>query len=253
MADNLVICMKWGVRYGRHYANRLYSMVSRNHVGPVHFVCFTDDAEGLDPGIDARPLPPLPNVPEQLAFTPWRKMSVWSGGLDGDLLGRDALFLDLDLVVVGDITPMFAYEPGEYVAIENWTKMGQGIANTSVFRVQLGKHGEIFDEYIEDPMKAYHDWRIEQQFISGRLIALYGLAIQKFWPSPWCRSFKEELLPSWPQRFWQVTPLPEDARIVVFHGKPDPDDALVGRWPAPPWKKTYKTIRPTPWIGEHWR
>jgi hypothetical protein len=40
---------------------------------------------------------------------------------------------------------------------------------------------------------------------------------------------------------------------VIFHGKPDPDEAMVGEWPAPPIKKIYKSLRPVPWIAAHWR
>jgi hypothetical protein len=93
------------------------------------------------------------------------------------------------------------------------------------------------------------EFRIEQELISA-LVGAKGA--QVFWPGHWCRSFKEELLPGWPQRLWQVPQLPADCRVVVFHGKPDPDEALVGRWPAKGWKKWYKTVRPTPWIGEFW-
>jgi len=36
---------------------------------------------------------------------------------------------------------------------------------------------------------------------------------------------------------------------VVFHGHPNPDDALAGRWPGG-W---YKRLRPATWIADHWR
>ena len=29
-------------------------------------------------------------------------------------------------------------------------------------------------------------------------------------------------------------------------------EARDGRWPAPWYKKIYKAVKPTPWIGEHW-
>jgi hypothetical protein len=246
--ERLLLCMKWGTRYGVEYANRLYAMTARNMTAPFRFVCFTDDKTGLDPAIDARPLPSLPGVPESLAWTPWRKVSIWSAGLDADLLGRDALFLDLDVVVVGPLDDFFDHEPGRYVVIENWTKRGRGIGNTSVFRTRLGAHPEVYDTFIADPVGVQRRDNIEQELIS-RLLQ----GEQAYWPSAWCRSFKEELLPAWPQRLWAPAALPPDARIVVFHGKPDPADAAQGRWPSPWYKKTYKTIRPAAWIGEHWR
>jgi hypothetical protein len=49
------------------------------------------------------------------------------------------------------------------------------------------------------------------------------------------------------------TRLPPETKVVCFTGKPDPDEARDGVWPAPWYEKTYKYVRPTPWIAEHWR
>jgi hypothetical protein len=49
--------MKWGKAYGADYANILFSMVRRNTTRPLRFICFTDDATGLSPEIEALPLP----------------------------------------------------------------------------------------------------------------------------------------------------------------------------------------------------
>src|SRR5882672_12036190 len=75
-----VICMKWGKAYGADYANKLRSMVSRNTRRPLRFICFTDDAAGLSPEIEALPLPPIA-LPPSHAWTPWRKISLWQRGL----------------------------------------------------------------------------------------------------------------------------------------------------------------------------
>jgi hypothetical protein len=246
--ERLFLCVKWGTRYGVDYANRLVSMIARHMGAPFRLVCFTDDAAGLDPRIDARPLPPFPGVPEHLAWTPWRKLSLWGREIDADLLGRDALFLDLDVVVVGALDEFFSHAPGGYAVIENWTKRGAGIGNTSVFRTRLGAHPEVYETFIADPVGVWKSDNIEQELIS-RLLA----DTQVFWPAPWCRSFKEELIPPWPARFWTPAALPPDARIVVFHGRPDPEEAARGVWPSPWYKKSYKTIRPATWIAEHWR
>jgi hypothetical protein len=53
-----IVCMKWGTRYPADYANRLWSMIKRNTRRPTRLVCYTDDVSGLDPGIEAYPLPP---------------------------------------------------------------------------------------------------------------------------------------------------------------------------------------------------
>jgi hypothetical protein len=61
-------------------------------------------------------------------------------------------------------------------------------------------------------------------------------------------------MPRWPLNFFQEPPLPDDARIIAFTGKPDPEDAVIGKWPEKNFiKKSYKHVRPTKWIAEHWR
>ena len=103
-----IICMKWGTKYGPEYVNRLASMVRRNITIPYRFVCMTDDATGLDAGIDARPLPDFddPGGPER----GWRKISTFRRPLF-DLEGP-TLFLDIDIVIVGNIDCLFSH-PGE--------------------------------------------------------------------------------------------------------------------------------------------
>lgn len=248
MSDKLVknvICMKWGTRYGADFANRLYAMVRRQLTGDLRFVCFTDDASELDPGIEALPLPEM-ELPERIARTPWRKLTLWQARL-ADLEG-DALFLDLDIVVTGSLDDLFTFSPGDYCVIHNWTQPKKTVGNTSVFRFPIGGHTHIYDRMAADPEGVLAQYRIEQQYISGEI------AKQVFWPAEWCISFKQSCVPAWPMNFVSSPELPPTARIVVFSGYPDPDQALVGEYPVKAaWKKLYKHVRPTPWIAEHWR
>jgi hypothetical protein len=269
----LIFCMKWGTRYGPTYVNRLYQACQRGMGGaPFQLVCFTDDSTGLFPAIDARPLPKFEGVPTHLANKPWRKLSLWRDDLDADLLGRHALVLDVDLVVTGDLRPFFNFAPQcPFVVWRNPTKPHSGVGNTSVFRLLVGSHPEICARFLQNPEQVWREeFRIEQELIAARLgdgtatrtTALSetakadpfyaGLKLMQYWPQGWVLSFKEDLLPKWPQRLWQPTPLPPSAKVVAFHGKPDPDEAAQGIWPAPWYKKVYKTIRPVPWVAQFW-
>ncbi|GJM03107.1 MAG: hypothetical protein DHS20C08_16080 [Rhodomicrobium sp.] len=240
-----VISIKWGTRYGSDYVNRLYNMVKRNTVNETRFVCFTEDATGVKPGVEIKPLPQI-NIPDRVSSTPWRKLCLWQDPLE-DISG-DVLFLDLDLVITGNMDDFFSYEPGRYAVIHNWTQPNLQIGNTSCFRFRVGKHTHIFDEFVKDPEAILRQYRIEQQYISHKI------PDQVFWPKEWCVSFKHNLLPPWPQRFFTVPPLPDDTKLVAFTGKPDPEDAVIGKWPEKNFlKKCYKHVRPTPWIAEHWR
>lgn len=268
----LFFCMKWGTRYGAEYVNRLHAGIGRHVTGDWKLVCFTDDASGVDVAVDCRPLPPLENVPERLANKPWRKLSLWRADVAPDLTGQDALVLDLDVVLTGNLDDFFTFQPGRYAVMENPTKMGSGVGNTSVFRLNVGAHPEIYERFAADAEGVYQqEFRIEQELISARLgdgratrhcgrtpevraDPFYaGLNEQVFWPHEWVLSFKEHLLPGWPMRLWQVPALPKTARVVIFHGKPDPDEAMVGQWPEKVWwKRIYKRVRPVPWVATHW-
>ena len=239
------ICMKWGTRYPADYANRLWSAIQRNTRRPSRLVCYTDDPQDLAAGIEHFPLPPY-EAPPHMQRDGWRKLSLWAPTLQG--ASGDCLFLDLDLVITGPLDEFFDYEPDKsYCVVENWSQKGRGIGNTSVFRFRVGANPYILDVFQKAPQAQKDTWRIEQTYISRTVRE------QVFFPADWCVSFKHSLLPRFPLNLVMAPRLPIGTRIVAFTGKPDPDEARDGVWPAKGWKKLYKQVRPTPWIAEHWR
>ncbi|HKJ22029.1 MAG TPA: hypothetical protein VKA13_02990 [Gammaproteobacteria bacterium] len=239
-----VISMKWGTRYSVDYANRLYSMVRRNLRGDLRFLCFTDDPAGLAPEIEAHPLPPI-ELPEPARWQGWRKISLFQHPL-ADLSG-DVLFLDLDIVITGSLDEFFDYHPGRFCIIENWTQLGKGIGNTTAYRFVPGENTDIYERLMADTDRVLATYRASQQYVSACIPDMV------FWPSQWCMSFKYHLVPSFPMNWFVAPRLPRDARLIAFTGKPDPDEAAVGHWPAPLHKRIHKHIRPAPWIAAHWR
>ena len=235
-----VICMKWGTKFSSEYVNRLYSMVERNLALPHRFVCFTDDPAGIVDGVQTFPLPPMDLPPGKERG--WRKLSTFQNPL-ADLKGP-TLFLDLDIVVVGNLDVFFTY-PGEFLIIHDWLFPKHIMGNSSVYRFEAGAHPDIFSYFMEhiDEVKATH--RHEQSYLSRKM---YDKGLLKYWPAPWCVSFKRNCLPPFPQNLWKVPECPKDARIVVFHGNPNPDDAIAGRI-----KGFLRFLRPTPWVAEHWK
>ena len=239
-----IICMKWGTRYGSEFVNRLYRSILRQTSRETRLVCFTDDGAGINPNVQIEPIPHI-DLPPELALTPWRKLTMWKYPL-ADLEG-DVLFLDLDLVITGSLDDLFDYEPGRFCVIENWTQMGKAIGNTSCFRFPIGKYQHIYQDIQSNPDPILDSYRIEQVYISKEIDDMV------FWPRLWCASFKHTLMPKWPMNFLKTPRLPTDTRIVAFTGKPDQDEAAIGVWPAPWYKKVYKFVKPTPWIAEHWQ
>jgi hypothetical protein len=94
-----------------------------------------------------------------------------------------------------------------------------------------------------------------QEFLSDQLIKKRGAL--KFWPEQWCRSFRFHCMPFAPLRAFVTPRIPAGAKLIVFHGSPKPHEALAGKWSfdfkVPVYKRWYKTVRETPWIGHFWK
>jgi hypothetical protein len=237
-----VICMKWGVKYGPEYVNKLRSMVRRHLQRPHRFVCFTDDATGLDlaAGIEALPLPAMDLPPDKERG--WRKLSTFASPL-ADLTGP-VLFLDVDVVIVGALDDFF--EPrGPFHIIHDWAKPWRITGNSSVYRFEAGTQPELLANFIAQIDQVKREVRNEQEYLTREMHRLGQLA---YWPAEWCVSFKHNCLPVFPLNYFQVPRIPPGARIVVFHGHPNPDEAEIGRGHG-----LLRHVRPTPWITEHWR
>jgi hypothetical protein len=234
-----VVCMKWGTAYSAEYVNRLHRAVSHHLTLPHRFVCLTDDASGIEPGVE---ILPLPEVPEQAMreISPWRKLGMFAPTI-GDLSGK-TLFLDLDLVLVDSLDAFFTYS-NKFAIMENVTQKGQGIGNSSVYCFTLGAHTDVLDYYKSHTAEVHAANSNEQIYLSRKIGDIV------FWPHAWCKSFKLQCLPRGLLRFFIAPKIPAGCRIVVFHGRPKPEDAIHGGF----YGKIHKFSRAAPWIADHWR
>ena len=93
-----VACVRTGTKYGAEHVARLRDGVARNLSLPHRFVCLTDrPARETPPGVQRIEVSGLPGW--------WAKMKLFAAPLRGD--GR-WLYLDLDTVVAGDLSPLAA-------------------------------------------------------------------------------------------------------------------------------------------------
>jgi hypothetical protein len=231
--------MKWGTRYTAEDVNKLYSMVKRNLTLPFRFACFTDDKKGIVQEVECFPLLTI-YVPPKNDVSPWRKLTMFSKEL-GNLKGR-ALFLDLDIVIIDNIDCFFSYSQDDFCIIENWTQLGKGIGNSSVYLFTIGKYTDVLQKYNDNTEEVLKNHDNEQIFLSRNIKPI------KFWPKEWCKSFKVHCLPGGILNWFLTPKIPQNAKIIVFHGNPKPSDAAVGKWPGS-WRKH---VRPTSWISKYW-
>ena len=239
-AARVVLCMKWGTKYGAEYVNRLYGMVRRHLLGDFQFVCLTDRSEGVRPEVRCLPIPSLdlpPGSPER----GWTKLTTFAADLHG--LRGTALFLDLDVVIVDDITPFFE-QPGEFLIIHDWKRPWRITGNSSVYRFRLGAHPEVLQNFRTQVNNVRSRFRNEQAYLSDQMHRQGQLA---YWPAAWCASWKYHCIPRFPSNFWRIPAIPAGARILVFHGVMNPPDALAGRSNG-----NWRQARPAPWLTRHW-
>ena len=235
-----VLCMKWGVKFHADYVNKLYRAVTRHLSLPHRFVCLTDNTRGLDPGIETFPIPDMPvdiTGPER----GWKKILTFREELY-DLRGP-CLFLDLDVLIRDTIDKFFSID-GDVLIIKDWLKQ-DGTGNSSVYRFEIGRHADVLQEFVRTWPEVKNQYRNEQEFISAVLLRKQALG---YWPDNWCLSFKRHCMYHFPLSLFKTPRCPDSAKIIVFHGHPNPDEATAGN--AGKW---YRFMRPTPWISKYWQ
>lgn len=216
-----VVCWKWtpaaGYRsaFGPSTVNILKEMVRRHYSRPHRFICVTDDATGLDPDVEVIPLwddhaglanPFGPGNPSC-----YRRLKMFSPDA-ADLFGERFVSLDLDTVVTGDLSPIWD-RPEDFVA---WGDTNHGTHyNGSMMLMTAGARACVWEDF--DPVnsprlaKAAGQFGSDQGWISYRL----GSGEATWTTDDGVYSFRNHL--SRPPR-----PLPDNARLVMFHGRIDP-------------------------------
>ncbi|WP_127805508.1 glycosyltransferase [Hydrogenophaga sp. NH-16] len=241
-----VLCIKWGKKYGPEYVNKLHSMVRRHLHRPFRFVCLTDDGAGIDPAIEVKSIPMVgfEEFDQRKPWTfghGWLKLTSFANPLY-DLQGR-TLFLDLDIVILDSLDPFFEQQ-GEFIVIKEWDKK-DGTGNTSCYLYTIGAHADALEHLRNDYPASIAPVRNEQEFITLYLARQGKLS---YWPEEWCRSFKRHCLQPGIMGWFKPPTIPKGARLIAFHGKPNPPDAIAGvsgKW--------YRRVLPTQWVADHWR
>nr|VFK28303.1 MAG: hypothetical protein BECKMB1821G_GA0114241_10363 [Candidatus Kentron sp. MB]VFK29509.1 MAG: hypothetical protein BECKMB1821I_GA0114274_101037 [Candidatus Kentron sp. MB]VFK74810.1 MAG: hypothetical protein BECKMB1821H_GA0114242_101037 [Candidatus Kentron sp. MB] len=247
-----IVTLKWGTLYGPEYVNYLYHGIQRHLTRPFRFLCFTDDATGVEAGIECLDFPEFsidhPGY-EWYTWTAWRKFSLLRD--DVPFAGM-SLFLDLDVLITGPMDRFFEYgRPEEFAIIHNWIEWRKtlfrkkpDIGNSSCFRFLAGHFHFAYERLMANPIRMIDEFPTEQAALTDCV-----RAHRIYWPDAWVRSFKRHCRPAFPlNRFVEPRFRPE-ASIIAFHGRPHPDQALAGYAGT----RIHHFTKPTTWIGTHWR
>lgn len=238
-----IVCLKWGQKYPAQYVNRLYGMVSRHLHRPFTFHCLTENPDGLSPGINILALPDFGLQGW------WYKLLFFKPGFLPFSSDDLVVYLDLDVVILNDLNGLIEEFKGDYVlCISADDQPDRMNSSVMVFRPDtLDFVWTSFWAQRTSITKNFHgdqDW-IERVVPSARILSKSVAS-----------SFKLDLNSKTPysfgslgrwlrKRFWALlaprgqVPTP-DCAIVLFHGRPNPDDVMEGPWDKyrhAPWAK----------------
>jgi hypothetical protein len=256
-----VICIQWGTRYDASDINTLHSMVMRNTSLNVRFHLFSNEPpDGIPPGVEIHPEPGLDIPAGQNRFSYRKEAGLCDDNLGG-LKGQRVFFFDLDVVITGNLDELFQYPKGDglYI-IKDWNTRGNHVGQASCYSFVVGTLGYIKADYEAAPLRMQARYgTASQEYLSAKVIERYGQL--QFWPDQWFRSFRFHCLPHPILRWFKDAKRPDpDTKLIAFHGLPDVQGAIDGKWGQPGdgkyprgWKKLYKHCRPTPWVLEYWK
>lgn len=246
-----VVCFKWQPRagyrsvYGPAQVNALRSMVARHYPRPHRFICVTDDPAGLHPEVEAVPLwadhAEVPNPSFRTGPSCYRRLKVFAPDI-APVLGERFVCLDLDVVITGDLRPLFDRKE-DFIGWRNPNPLWP--LNGSLFMLNAGARPQVWETFdpASSPAKSHaagcrgsdQGW---MSYVLGRDEATWG-------PEDGVWSYQDELLgrtkrvPLTQRQRRQHGALPEGARVVVFHGAVDP------------WAPVAAQV--SPWVKEHYR
>ena len=229
-----VVCIKWGTLFGPEYVNRLYSGVRRNFARPVRFLCMTEDADGFHPDIEVLELQTEPFQAEMDAALAvanrqgaMRKTSLFRKGVIPDHEGP-VLGFDLDVVITGDLEPIWTHVPGTVAMRADWVeaRRRRPTGHGSVFRYTPDLHRFLYDTLAADPTGTVARARGSEQRHTSKMAQ--DRAQFSYLPPRMVVSFKHDCLGLPPLNYLRDPVLPQDARVVSINGQPQMPAAVEG-------------------------
>ena len=203
----------WGKPYQAEYVLNLKAGVEKHLTLPHKFVCMTNIS--LPASIETVPV----NIPA------WRwnlrKMALYQP--DNGLEGR-VLALDLDLAITGSLDDIASYD-GRFGVMEDFYEPGKAGGCITAFEAGT------LEEELYWPVWVNH-WKVSR-LTHGSERKWYRVAmpdadlLQTMYPG--------QIVTYKPTPNTRLEAVPEDARIVCFHGQPRPHDVEV-EWLKQYWR-----------------
>jgi hypothetical protein len=234
-----VVCWKWRplVSYYRSkfdagHVNTLRAMVARHYQKPHRFNCITDDPKGIDSRVRIIPLwsdhSSLVSLHGKNNPSCFRRLRVFARDA-ADLIGPRFISIDLDVVIAGDLVPIFD-RPEDFVMWEGM--VGRNFYNGSMFMMTAGARPQVWETF--EPVVSSHAASRAGFYGSDQAHICNVLGGDE---ARWTRA---DGVYSWRNHVrYRPARLPDDARMVFFHGSA-----------GDPWAPNVQSA--APWIKRHY-
>lgn len=200
--------------FGPDAVLRLRDMVARHYPHPHRFVCITDDQRSLKQ-VETLPLwDDLAGVPSPHGRgnpSCYRRLKLFDPAIE-TLLGPRFVSLDLDTVIVGDLSPIF-HRTEDFII---WGETDpRSFYNGSMLMMTAGARPQVWTDF--NPRKSPMLTKRAGKFGSdqGWISYCLGPGEARWGRQDGVYSYRVHISP-------QGNVLPADARIVMFHGRVDP-------------------------------
>jgi len=228
MSENIrdVVCLTHGNKYPWEYVEKLYSMVTRHSSAPVRFHVMTEEHRAVPAHMIKHTLTHWPDISgPNLAW--WYKMQLF----DLRRFSNRMLYLDLDLVIVGDLDWVWQLDPQYFWSIRDFQYLYRGniqTINSSVMIWDPAKYYWIWEDFDQlDRPAITRRYKGDQNYLSAVL------------PQSHLRFIDADLVKSWR---WQIAGggwdfnkrrvknpnsapvIDSSTKIIVFHGTPNPHE-----------------------------
>lgn len=207
--------------FGPETVNTLKRMVDRHYHAPHRFLCVTDNSSGIDADVEiVQPWNDFTQVPSPSGGrnpSCYRRLRAFAPDI-GEVFGPRFVSLDLDVVVTGDLRPLFD-RPEDFVIYGDTNP--KTFYNGSLFVLTAGTRSQVWTSF--DPVKSPQASRSAGHFGSdqGWLSHCLGPHEMKWTKADGVYSYQNDFVKT------RRSELPDDARIVVFHGNVDPWSACA--------------------------
>jgi hypothetical protein len=216
------VCWRWKPNVGYRstfppstvYALR--EMITRHYHAPFRFVCVTDQPEKL-PGIETVKLwDDFAGLKSNIGGSYpscYRRLKLFAADA-GETFGPRMVSIDLDMVITGDITPLF--DRPEDFAIWGESDFRTQSYNGSLWMIRAGTRTKVWDQFTNDsPQIASRAGSKGSD--QGWMNYILGPHEATWSRKDGVYSFRKHISKDGYR-------LPKDARVVAFHGKTDPWD-----------------------------